>query len=75
LRQRGPEEFSNAKQINDLLFATAMPIQHEAVVQFALRKTIRKTVTPGKISAMPADSSQAGPLKSPDQYCKHRPQS
>jgi hypothetical protein len=57
LRQ-GPEEFSNAKQINDLLFATARPIQHEAVFQFALRKTIRKTVTPGKISATSADSSQ-----------------
>ena len=63
LRQHAPEEFRTTEKLKDLLFAIAKPIRHEAVFQFALRKSIRKTVTPGKNSATPADSSQGALCK------------
>jgi hypothetical protein len=58
LRQHLPEKFRTTEKLNDLLLTTAEMLQPEAVFQFALRKRIRKTVTPGKISATPAESKQ-----------------
>jgi len=48
LRQRCPEGLHSATRIMGWLRMTSAPDRPEAALQFALRESTRKTVTPGK---------------------------